>query len=125
MGHGMIWSKRGIEWSYSGRVSGQEIIESQLGIYGDPRFDELKYQLIDLSSVDCFEVSEQDMKKVAHLDKAAARSNSKIRLAVVATSEQAIELLDQYTKYGGEKHWENAAFASRTAAEEWLGLSQI
>lgn len=46
------WTKACVEWRYTGLLTGSEVIESNNLIYGDARFDDLHYQIVDLTGVD-------------------------------------------------------------------------
>ena len=120
MAYSITWTQTGVIWDYSGLLTGAEILESNDAIYGDPRFDEIRFQLVDLSRVSEFEVSELEMRQMAHLDKAAARSNPSIRLAVVAPTGPAREIAENYEKHNKNIKWESAIFETRSQAEEWL-----
>ena len=45
------WQEKGIYWKLSGIVTGDEIIEMDKAIYGDSRFDDIRYLIADES--DC------------------------------------------------------------------------
>lgn len=117
-----IWRDRGVEWRYSGVLTGSELLASNEAIYGDPRFDDLRWQLVDLSDVTGFDVSERNMKFLAHFDAAAARTNPKIRVAVIAPHSGACEITDFYQQHSREISWETQQFTTREAAEAWLGI---
>lgn len=122
MPYNINWTKSCVEWKYFGFLTGKEILESNNAIYGDERFDELKYQIVDLSGVDFFDVSEHDMQHMAALDKAAAKSNPNVRVAVIAPIGKAQEVANAYTKYSQVSTWESASFETREEAINWLGL---
>jgi hypothetical protein len=120
MPYEIIWTDKGVVWEYSGLLNGADIIESNDRIYGDSRFDGLEYEIADLSRVTDFEVTDFEMRKMAHLDQAAARTNPRIRLAVVAPEGPAREIADAYQRYSSNAQWENAIFDTRAEAESWL-----
>ena len=98
------------------------MIQSNEEIYGDLRFDDLRSQLVDLSGAERFEISEKEMRHLAYLDAAAARSNPRIRVAVVATDENARKAYDAYVANVKKPIWEYKLFDTREAAEDWLKL---
>ncbi len=121
MPYQIIWSERGVEWIYSGVLTGEEIIQSNEAIYGDPRFDDLRYQIVDFTNVVKFEVSEQDMKRMAYYDRVAVRSNPRIRLAVIAPEAVGRSIAETYNQHNKESGWEQRIFETRAEAEAWLG----
>lgn len=122
MSYQIIWTNAQVEWNHYGTVTGSEIIQSNKEIYGDPRFDDLRSQLVDLSAAERFEISEKEMRYVAYLDAAAARSNSRIRVAVVATDENARQAYHDYVGNIKKPVWEYKLFDNREAAQDWLDL---
>ncbi len=116
----ITWTQQGVVWKYSGRLTGSDLLTSNLQIFGDERFDELRYQIVDLSDVEEIDVSEAVMRKVAHLDMAAARTNPRVKVAVISTSDAAAQLNEFYQKYtDGKSPWKNRDFSSFEQAEAW------
>ncbi|PXA03128.1 hypothetical protein DDZ13_13755 [Coraliomargarita sinensis] len=114
------WRNRGVCWTYTGTVSGEDILKSNLDIYGDERFDDLKYQIVNLLEAEKIEVSERHMQKVAHLDAAAARTNKRVRVAVVAADKDARLLHELYVKHLSDGGWTSKLFDSIESAEAWV-----
>ena len=122
MSYTISWTETGVIWTYTGLLTGSEIIESNDAIYGDARFDDLRYQIVDMSGVDSFQVSELEMRQMAHLDKAAARTNPHIRIAVVAPAGPAREVAEAYAKHSTDAIWKSETFNRMEEAQDWLGL---
>ena len=119
MSYTITWEEAGVIWRYEGQLNGEELIQSNLDIYGDSRFDSLRYQIVDLQGVTDFAVKPQHMRKLAFLDRAAAQSNSHIRVAVVTNSDLGIEITQQYVKNTNESHWKTRVFDSYEEAINW------
>ena len=94
-----------------------------MDVYGDKRFDDLAYKIIDLSSVTEFQFSESELKKIAYLDSAAARSNPRIKIAVITSTLEAEEIMQRYQKYSNNT-WQMKFFKSRPAADAWVHLKK-
>lgn len=123
MPYTISWKAKGIVWTYYGVLTGSDLLESNFRIFGDERFDNINYQIADLTRVETFELTEAHMRKIAHLDMAASRSNPNIKVAVVTTAEVGLELVRVYEKHITEKSaWETSTFASLEEAEAWLGI---
>lgn len=117
----ITWQKQGVIWRYSGVLTGEDLLQSNFDIFGDERFDDIRYQIVNLIAVDSIEVTEKHMRKVAHLDMAAARTNPRVKVAVVSNSEAATQLNVYYDKYCDEKSpWETKVFSSVEEAEAWV-----
>lgn len=120
MPYKISWSETCVEWNYFGSITGNEIIDPITEIFGDPRFDNLRYQIADLTQIMRAEVDEREMKKAAYLDRAAAQSNPNIRVAIIASTEVSRLIGIQYIKNATNSPWECAMFATRAEAENWL-----
>lgn len=114
------WKSDTLVWTYTGRLTGDELLRSNMDIYGDPRFDDLRYQIVDLRAVEHFEVDDIYMRRIAHLDRAAAYSNPRIRVAVVTTDQTGETMNDIYSQQAPESHWETKAFYDFDEALSWV-----
>ncbi len=114
------WENKGICWKYAGVVTGKELIRSNLDIYGDARFDNMRYQIVDLTDVEGIKVSAEDMKRIAAYDEAASLSNPYVKVAVVATSESAKALSIFYDNESSESPWETMLFDTVNEARFWI-----
>ena len=74
MPYATTWEESGVLWTFRGTVTGDEILRANQEIYRDPRFHRLTYQIVDLTAVDRFDVTEDDMAMIAMNDRVAARS---------------------------------------------------
>lgn len=96
-------------------------MQSNFDIFGDERFDDIRYQIVNLTAVDSIEVTEKHMREVTHLDMAAARTNPRVKVAVISNSEAATQLHIYYNKLCDEKSpWETKVFSSDEEAYAWV-----
>lgn len=109
------WKQDGLIWTYSGILTGTELIQSNMDVYGDPRFDEIHYQIVNMLQVTENSVTDADMRKIAYLDMAAARSNPNIRVAII----QADHLAQEYEDYTTDNHWPTKCFTDLASAKKW------
>jgi hypothetical protein len=116
------WESRGVYWRFFGRATGFEILQANLDAYGDPRFEELKYQIADFLEIESLEMDLREVKKIAYMDKAAARSNPNVRVALVAKPETLEMHAKLHAEYAGYSPWETEVFESLEEARSWLGF---
>jgi hypothetical protein len=115
------WRPDGIIWTYSGTLTGDELLDSNFEIFGDARFDDIRYQIVDLSAVEEIKVTEKDMRRIAHLDMAAARSNPRVKVAVVSTAKDGQFLSHAYKQFTkGKSPWITHLFSTLEEAKKWL-----
>lgn len=120
MPYGIKWTKKGIRWKFFGIVTSAEALESNLAIYGDSRFDSIRYQIADFTEVEELRLDDKDLKKIAFLDKAAARSNPRISVAIIAPGEALQQILTDYAKYSHDTPWKTKLFETTKSAEDWI-----
>ena len=115
-----IWEEKGVYWKYSGILTGDDILQSNIGIYGDSRFDNLRYQLVDMLDVESFDVDTEAMEEVTAMDAGASQTNPRLVVALVATQVQAKRLVELYETTTGGAPWETAIFESVEEARVWI-----
>jgi hypothetical protein len=120
MSYEVTWSSNAAIWHFSGQLLGTEIIQSHTDVYGDPRFDDLSYKIIDFSEVDSIQVEPMDTKQVAYLDWAAAKTNPRIDMVIIAPSDDAKKLTHDYLQHSKELSWRMHIFDSMEAASDWI-----
>jgi len=123
MPYATTWEESGVLWTFRGKVTGDEILRANQEIYSDPRFHRLTYQIVDLTAVERFDVTEDDMAMVAVQDRAAARSKPSVRVAVAAADEIIKDLSAFYDAVMVGSPWHQRIFDSMTEARDWLTQS--
>jgi len=113
------WTQHGVTWTYWGIVTGEELMRSNRAVYSDPRFPDLRYQIVDLTGVEQFQVLPDDMERLAETDHTAALSNPSIRVAVAARDEVIRILSLHYEAETSDSPWEQQIFDSLTQARAW------
>ena len=115
-----IWEEKGIYWKYKGILTGDDLLQSNMSIYGDSRFDKLRYQLIDMLDVESFDFDTEAMEEVTAMDVGASQTNPRLIVAVVATHVQAKRIVELYKTTTGGAPWETELFESVEEARAWI-----
>ena len=84
------WEGNGVYWKYSEKVTGTEIVEASTSIYGDERFDMLKYKFVDFLDVETIKIDKNQLALIAYQHQAAERSNPYVKTAILLTSGNKI-----------------------------------
>lgn len=117
------WNDNVLHRQYRGVVTGSEIIEANLLMYGHKQFDDLRYLISDFSSIDTLSFDIDDFQREiavhAHLNKAAAMTNSKVKIALVATDENVLAFTNLYKAVATRGAWPVEIFADLEAALAW------
>jgi hypothetical protein len=120
MSYILAWEERGVYSKFSGIVSGAELMQCNRDIYGDVRFDTIKYQLFDMLDTTGLAIDALDVRKVAACDNAAAITNPNVKCALVAINENAHILSEVYQSGISESPWEGLSFITIQEARAWL-----
>ena len=124
MSHQLKWESKGVYWKYSGHVSGEEVIDASTIIYGDPRFDNLRYKLVDFLDVELFEMTETDMLKIAAQHNVAIISNPRIKNALIYNSHTK-SLTEKFCDFFKDSSWDVRAFQNLNEANNWLNREEV
>lgn len=119
MPYAMSWKTGGVIWRFHGVVTSEDVIQSNLAIYGDSRFDNLRYQVVDLSTIEQFSVTSDALDEIAAMNRAASLSNPRLVVAVAATGEEALKLAEIYESAMSKSSWKVRVFRSVKDAEDW------
>ena len=79
----LTWETNGVYWKSSAKVTGDEIVNASTSIYGDDRFDTLKYKLVDFIDVESFDIDDDQLALIAYQHQAAERSNPYVKNAIL------------------------------------------
>jgi hypothetical protein len=80
------WEDRGIRWVFTGVLTNEELLNANLDIYDDPRFMEMRYQVVDFLQVTNFNVTPEVVREIGILDEKASQRNPDVKVAVIATN---------------------------------------
>ena len=121
MAYTITWEPEGARWDFTGTVTDQEAIQSNLDVYEDERFDTMRYQLVNMLQVETFDVSAETIRKVSQMDREQRHRNADIKVAFVTTRALIYGLGRMYEMAGGTEAWETRVFETLEEAREWLG----
>ena len=116
----LMWEPEGVYWKYYGNVSGKEIIDASTSVYGDPRFDNIHYKLVDFLDIDSIDIKDNEIALIACQHKAAEKSRANIKNAIV-TRAQSGEIAEKFAAFFNESSWEVRVFDNLDDANDWIG----
>lgn len=82
------WNAKGLHRKFTGTISGQEILLSNLTVQGDERFDNIQYIFNDFTQIEGFEVTEENITLISTIDHIAVAYNEKLKIIIVADNEE-------------------------------------
>jgi len=108
-----------VTWTFWGIVTGEELLASNREVYGDRRFAEIRHQIVDLLRVERFDVTSDDMIRLAESDHTAALSNPSVRVAVAARNDSIRMLSLYYEAESSDSPWDQQIFDTLSEAHAW------
>jgi len=114
------WKGSNVILSFAKNLTYKDSYEANNLIYGDSRFDNMKYQIADFSKIEKFEFSEDEIKIIATLEKTSTIWNNNVKLAIVTSVNVCINsIIDPYLETMKSTNWEIKIFKNRFEAEKW------
>jgi hypothetical protein len=119
LAYSIKWDKKIVYCKFSGEVSGQELLECNMSMYGNSNFDDIRLQVFDMLDATKTSFNQDDVKLVAACDRAASKINPRVRCALVSTDQVALELSRIYQNEVLASPWEGKSFRRLSEALEW------
>jgi len=119
MSHKLIWEPKGVYWRYFGKVSGLDVLEATMLVYGDSRFEELKYKLVSFIDVESIDMTEGEVSAIASRHKAAEKYNPYIKTAILLRSKTNA-LANKFSALFSDSRWDVQVFDDLDKANDWL-----
>jgi len=119
MSYELVWEPKGVVKRFFGHVTAKELFRAATDVEGDERFDQLRYVINDFLGITGFSFSSSHVDELAAIDHAAAKTNKRIKLAVIATDPGIIELATQYAN-SPMNSYPFRIFSTIAAARDWL-----
>ena len=122
--HKLEWLPEGVYWKYYGDVTGKEIISASKKIYGDPRFDQLKFKLVDFRDAESVQIDKNEVAEIAFQHKAAALSKHNIKNAIVVNNSDN-KMATLFASFFNDTSWEVKIFQDMNEAQNWIGKTKF
>jgi hypothetical protein len=110
----------GVEFIGSGVVTGTDIIEANKEIYSNKNFSKQRYKIVDRTHCTEYHVSTEEIRIIAEQDKAAAKTNPNIIIALISTTDLQYGISRMYQAYVRDIGFLTEVFRDRKSAEEWV-----
>jgi hypothetical protein len=110
----------GIEIVASGIITGADIIEAHKEIYNEENLNKQKYQIIDRTKCEQYNVSPVEVQQIADIDKAASKSNPNIIIAIISPTDLQFGMSRMWEMYVEESRFLTEIFRDRKSADAWI-----
>jgi len=114
------WEKTGVYWRFYGHVTGEQVMATSMAVYGDTRFDNMRYQIVDCLEVDQWDLTKEQLVEIAAMDRGAAVSNPRVKVAVIATDSKILDVNKVYGEESKDTAWETEMFENLDDARKWV-----
>ena len=112
------WEQRGVHKEFSGAVTADEFVRSTEVVQADPRFDSLRYIIVDYRDVTAYEIDNDAVDLVTAWRIGSYSSNPKIRLAFIAVDERLADAIKQAIEHDSLP-FSSKFFSTIDQAREW------
>lgn len=119
------WEDRGLHRTFTGKVTGSEILNSNLALHGDPRFDHIQYVLNDFLTITDFDITTKDVNTISTIDNVAAISKTRLKIAILANNIDLLKWVNAYLKMMQDSPYEAAVFSTRDDALRWVSPASL
>jgi len=93
------WESRGIVITHRGELGLDMVLASHAAIAADPRFDALRFAIVDTVLVDKVALIESDIAQINAFLVGPSITNPDILILVVARHPEVLRLLDRYAQF--------------------------
>lgn len=116
----ITWGKIVVNVKFKGIVTAQDLIDANNYLISNSEFENIHNQIFDFTEITGFFISKGDIEMIAAMDKAQAEWNKEMKVAVVSTDEQVLEINKKYRKILEGSGWEIKDFNSLKEAQKWI-----
>lgn len=117
MAHTISWNTEGIIRNFSEGISPGEILQSNIEIYTQPKFEKVKYMINDFREVTSLT---EDTKIYATTEDIIARTKGKLLIATITTHDEHIALAKNYQKEMKNNLFKCEIFENLEDAQKWV-----
>lgn len=122
MAHKSIWTSDGLIRKFSGKITPDEILKSNLDLYSDPKFEKIKYIINDFTSIKCHTIDASHTKVYASTDDIISNTKGKYKIAIVVNENTNTHLANSYKNEMKNSYFKCEVFQSVEDAKEWVSL---
>ncbi|MDQ8184233.1 hypothetical protein [Pelagicoccus sp. SDUM812002] len=116
MSYEINWNSNYVSFDYFGEVTPEDIVESNKEVYGDERFDDLRWELVSFDKADSVSFEPKQVRIIAYMDEAAAISNPRITVAFIGHTKILEAVEAAYETSRAQQCWAILHFESQEEA---------
>ena len=113
------WEEKGLYRKFTGTINGVEILEANLKLHVDARFNKIKYVINDFTEVSDLRVETKHTNAYAASDKVISDRMRGLKIAIVVTTELQITLAKAYLEQMKDSNFRCEIFTNLDDAYKW------
>lgn len=98
------WEIRGVVATYSGDLSANDVLDCHRCIASDPRFDDLRFAIVDTSLVQSLALTRADIEQIDAFLQGPACTNPNVKVVFVAKHPDVLAVLSSYDAMPGRAY---------------------
>lgn len=114
-----LWEDMGVVRVFEGPLTEQILEEATLALQAHPRFDYLRYLIMDCRHCSIVELSHTVLVELAARTSAANHRKRLYRVAIVSSSPKSHELVEMVERYAFDR-LQYQCFPTMEAARDWV-----
>jgi hypothetical protein len=119
--HETIDGGRGVEFAGTGDLTGREILELKRRLLADEAgIRKWRFGFVLLTNLKSFQISVEDVRAIAEIDKRMAALTPEVVLAVIAPRDHDFGMARMWESILDIPGWRTAVFRARAEAELWM-----
>lgn len=119
MAHTNTWNKNGLLRKFTGKISPEEILQSNFDLHIHPKFESIKYIINDFTEVTELVINKEHTKIYATTDDIISDTKGNLKIAIVAKQDAHIALANNYRAEMKNKLFKCEIFQTVEDAQKW------
>lgn len=115
----ITWKDSNVIISFTKNLSYKDMYDVNNLVYGDSRFNNMKYQIADFSKIEKFEFTKEEITIISTLEKSSTIWNNKIKLAIITSDVDYLRAIKPYLEVMKTTNWELKVFKTIDVGEKW------
>lgn len=120
MPHTITWEPDGIYRKFTGKISGDEILESNYELHKNPDFKNIKFIINDFTEISGHSIEISYTNSYAISDDVISVIKGGLKIALVAIHDEHVELANNYRNQMEGKRFECGIFKRIKDARKWV-----
>jgi hypothetical protein len=114
------WLETGVRRQFSGATDGTDVLQSNITLHADNRFEHIDYVLNDFTQMTGFFTSGSEIEALVASDSTAAQLNPDVTIVLVAQNQALLEWIQHYGDQMKDAAYGVSVFTELSDAENYI-----